>query len=584
MTNKEYGSSATAPAMDDLSAQLDQLAADQQRLINLILTVGLVCTGLLNMVFGHPERGAIYLVAGSVVGHQYWRLRSATRFQPVGPIKLMVYLLMLLPVFTTGGLMDPRVAITLVGFPLIGSIALGRDRLKLLTWVSAGLLVVVLVLEKIGLLELIHFTANQPEHQKVVMTAILAWFGLFSIFMWLSYHQTQTRLLSDAIERAYEAKAAESRFLSNMSHEIRNPLNGVLGLLRQAIDEDDPKHTEDQLQTALHSGERLRRILDDILNLKKLQAEEFTLEHESFDLSQDMGSIVVATARSLAKAKHVQVISETENNRLPRLVVGDATRITQIGINLVSNAVKFTPEHGVVTIRQSYDYEKEELTLEVSDTGIGMSPETIATLFQRFKQASDGTTKGFQGTGLGLAISKNLIDLMGGRITVESEPGKGSTFTVTVPLAVDQSQERARATEAAPEQRIRSDGDEKSLEAISVLCVDDSSINLKVVSRPLNKAGASVTTALSGSEALDLIRVHDFDIVLTDISMPEMDGEQLQQELKQWKIDLPVVAVTGNVLEVDVKRYLSNGFVATIAKPIDIDQLIEVVEQHALRR
>lgn len=393
--------------------------------------------------------------------------------------------------------------------------------------------------------------------------------------------EERTHDLEISRDRALAASNAESRFLSNMSHEIRNPLNGVMGLIRQALEEKDTNVLKDQLKTAAIAGQQLQGIIDDVLDFKKLEAGQFTLRSETFDYHELTDSLRKLFA-GLAEEKNIDLQFRSASDDFPRFLIGDKVRIGQIINNVLGNALKFTPENGMVITTRSYDYETESMTVTVQDSGIGMSPETISTLYTRFKQGQDGTNKAHGGTGLGLSITKQLLELGGGSITVQSEQGEGSTFTLTAPLPVDWEKENRWREKKEVEAPIIEKTNE-DLSGLRILCVDDSNINLKVISRPLTKAGAEVITTMYARDALDLIRTSDFDLVITDISMPEMDGEELQQELKEWQANLPVIAVTGNVLEEDVKRYLSNGFVAALSKPVDFAKLFELIDRFALR-
>lgn len=377
------------------------------------------------------------------------------------------------------------------------------------------------------------------------------------------------------------ALKAESRFLSNMSHEIRNPLNGVIGLIDAALTERDPVEQKILLNFARSSGDQLRHIVDDILDLKMMDAGTYRIDAHSFDYYELRKTWIEPTLH-LSPDAYRRVVVETDTKTIPRFFIGDPARLTQITQNFLSNAMKFTPTGGSIALKATYDYETGELTMSCKDSGIGMSPDTMKAIFNPFKQASDGTTKNVPGAGLGLSIVKGIVERIGGRISVESELGKGSTFSATVPLPVDWDRENewraGKLKEAVQESRTY------DLSGLRVLCVDDSGINLKVVSKPLRKQGATVTTATSGQSALELVKSQDFDIVVTDISMPEMDGEELQQNIQQIKGELPVVALTGNVLKEDVERYLANGFVDALGKPLEIDKLYEVVSRHALRQ
>lgn len=382
--------------------------------------------------------------------------------------------------------------------------------------------------------------------------------------------------LKSALRVAEEARLAESKFMANMSHEIRNPLNGVVGLINAALTETDPKQQKEELTVALSACDQLRHIVDDILELKKMDAGEYVLKSESFDY-HDVRKNLIEPIRYTANVKNITLDVQTDLQAVPRFLIGDAVRVTQIGANIFSNAIKFTPEGGTIVVKASYDHAANVFSLMCKDSGIGMSPETVATIFERFRQASDGTTKHYEGTGLGLAIAHKLATAMGGTIEVESKPGEGSTFTAVLPLPVDQERE-SRYQEERTAGAINVASVTPALTGVKLLCVDDSRINLKVISNPLIKAGASVVLAESAAEALAIIESEDFDIIFTDITMPETDGEELQRQISALKPSIPVVAVTGNVLEDDVRRYLDNGFAAALGKPLDIEKLFQVID------
>lgn len=401
-------------------------------------------------------------------------------------------------------------------------------------------------------------------------------FGILFV-MDIEERKRQEQAVIDAKNRAEHALLAESRFLSNMSHEIRNPLNGVLGMVSHALDETREPAIKDMLETASAAGGHLLSIVDDILDFKKIEEGEFTLASESFDFheaSRLMRQIY------LRNAKDHGVDFEFASNLadLPRFVIADRKRLTQVLMNLISNAIKFTPEGGKVTLSSSYGHHQQTLRFSVQDTGLGMSADTLAHLFERFKQGNDGTTKQFKGTGLGLAITKELVNLMGGSISVESAPGEGSTFVVEVPLKIDEDRERLQDERAEATAAITA-MEHIDLRGIRVLCVDDCNINLMVLDKPLRRAGADVTLANSARQALSLLSSDRFDLVLTDISMPDMDGEEMYRRLIASGSDVPVVAITANVLRADIERYMSSGFAATLPKPIHAKRLIGIVSE-----
>lgn len=384
----------------------------------------------------------------------------------------------------------------------------------------------------------------------------------------------RTRELERARDDAEAARQAESRFLSNMSHELRNPLNGIVGMLQSVYSRSDiPRDAREDLELALQSSDLLRNLVDDVLDYQKIMQGRFTLNVEPVDMEK-VGNALRRTHSSMAQAKGIEYRTSGDHTQMPRFHLGDSVRLQQVLHNVIGNAIKFTQEGYVET---HACYENGNLILTVSDTGIGMSEETLSNIFQRFVQGSSGTTKRFGGTGLGLAISKELVQMMGGQIDVKSELGVGSEFRLTIPLPID---EAALLAHREPDQNNELPANVISqLEALTVLVVDDSVINVKVASRLLQRLGVHVDTAYSAREALDKLPAFKFDAVLTDISMPDMDGEEFMLIARQWMPDMPVIAVTGNVFHEDVDRYLKNGFFAVLAKPLDPDRLRDTLSK-----
>lgn len=484
---------------------------------------------------------------------------------------------LLAPIVFNGGLLDPRALLSVATFAIWNLLFLGVQRGRFIAISIAIVVVGTVIAERLGLLAMIQVraVANANVELFVIASQLLA--IILGVYLLSRQQQLMIELIQQEADGARRARDAESRFLSNMSHEIRNPLNGIKGVLEDlnTATNLNPGQKED-LGGAISAARSLGHIVDDVLEFKKIEDGSLKIQPESVDLYKFVADYS-PTRKILAKQKGLELITEGVVGT-PRYLFFDPVRVNQVLTNLFSNAVKFT-HRGSITFSS---YHKDGVAnISVIDTGIGMSPETVANLFERFSQADDGTTKGFQGTGLGLAISKELVELMGGSISVESELGKGSTFTVRIPMPVDEerlhrdekiNQDSAPATSSA------------DLAGMRVLCVDDSNINLKVVSRPLARAGASVTTASSGAEALALIEGNEFDVVVTDISMPEMDGEALFESVKARGLDMPFIALTGNVLAEDMTRYKANGFLAALGKPLDVVQLLDIVAKRVPRR
>jgi len=376
----------------------------------------------------------------------------------------------------------------------------------------------------------------------------------------------------EAREAARRAGEAKSNFLAAMSHEIRTPMNGVLGmaeLLRLA--EKDPEQVA-RLRMLSESGEHLLAILDDILDMSRVESGRLDLAFEAHDLPRFLEQVAAFWAGEAA-AKGLELHLDADPG-LPRFVTMDAVRVRQVLFNLIGNAVKFT-DAGAVTLsaRAGAPLEgRARVVLTVTDTGPGVAPEMLPRLFERFSQAEDAATRRFGGAGLGLAICKQMTELMGGRIRVDSRPGEGARFHVELVLALA-GREAIQAPDDAP------DADGRQL---TVLAVDDNPINLQVVEQMMALRGHAVVKASDGHEALEIAATQAFDLVLMDIHMPGMSGIEVLQALRAGtgpNRAAPVVALTADVTSGGEDRYRALGFSAYTTKPLQPPRLFAAVEK-----
>ena len=405
-------------------------------------------------------------------------------------------------------------------------------------------------------------------------------FGVFEDITDTVVAQEELRASRDRAEAAMRAKAA---FLANMSHEIRTPMNGVIGFADLLLASELTAEQRDQLQLMRASGDAMLRLLNDLLDLSKIEAGHMELTHEPFDVSHVIRS-TVRLFQPTAKSKRLRLTVQISND-VPQRVMGDAMRVRQVMLNLIGNAIKFT-DHG--SIRVSAGVDGDRLQVLVADTGIGIQADRMSAIFEDFAQADAGVAATRGGTGLGLSISRRLVELMGGEIGVESEVGRGATFYFHLPLhrvPDDQAVLEGSASTAS------SALPEKELAGRKVLIAEDNDINQTLIRAMVERLGIQVDMAADGAEAVAMVQEslaasRPYDLVLMDIQMPQLDGYAATMQIRASGLSgevLPIVALTANAYPEDIQACLDAGMQAHIAKPVKMDKLTEVLETWILR-
>jgi len=405
--------------------------------------------------------------------------------------------------------------------------------------------------------------------------------------------KTEEVKMREAAElEAENASRAKGDFLSHMSHEIRSPLNAVIGMINIANEEKTLEGVKVYLEKAGNAARHVLGVINDILDMSKIEANKLELSFGEFDFVKMMTNVVDVTSIR-AQEKHQKIVVNMKPD-IPQFVISDELRLAQVITNLMTNAIKFTPDNGNVTLNaEKLEENGDEVTLkiEVVDSGIGISPEQQAKLFTAYNQADRTIAKQFGGTGLGLAISKRIIELMQGKIWIESELGKGAAFIFTLKMKKgthisDNVVAANTAGTAAPAPAPGIKATDLHLQGYTILAAEDMEFNREVLSKYLEKTGVTIDYAENGKEAVEKFKVNyeKYCMILMDINMPEMDGDEATKIIRALDIkkakEIPIVAMTADVFKEDVEKCLSVGMNDHMSKPIVPKIIYAKLKQH----
>ncbi|MFW5784137.1 MAG: ATP-binding protein [Spirochaetota bacterium] len=400
--------------------------------------------------------------------------------------------------------------------------------------------------------------------------------------------ERQIAELERAKEEPTTANRARALLLGNMSHEIRTPITGVMGLSKLLLQTSLDPTQHEYVRAICDSAASLLEIVEDLLDVTKLESERIEIQYAPFDLRENVKSVVHILAPSAER--QACRVSVTVADELPRRWVGDHVRIQQVLRNLLSNAVKFAPGGTVVVDVRSTEpapsaprRRHETIRFSVEDTGIGIPAEALPHVFEMFYQVDSSYAKSFKGTGLGLAISRRLVELMGGTIEVESSEGEGSRFSFTVPLepVSDEALEshpgpHGEAVDAASDAAPASDGD--MADGAGVLLAEDNAINRLYLERLVTEFGHSVTAVADGLGVLDALARRSYDLILMDIQMPGLDGVETTRRVRE-RSDVPIVALTAYARDEEVRGFIEAGMNAAVTKPVDERRLRRTIAE-----
>ena len=375
-------------------------------------------------------------------------------------------------------------------------------------------------------------------------------------------------------EKAEKASMVKAEFLSTITHELRTPMYAVTGLTHLLLEENPKPEQKEHLRSLQFSGEYLLNLINNILDLNKLEANKVEIEKTTFNLKKRLNDVLITLNKSAVDRKNNLVLEF--DDEIPKKLEGDSVKLSQILINLIGNSLKFTQNGDVIVRVKKLGEKKDKVTLhfEIEDNGVGISKKKQKSIFESFSQASLQINRKFGGTGLGLSIVKSLLQLMGSRIQLESQLGKGSKFWFD--LVLDISSEGATENELS---RQLNENEYNTLENRHILVVEDNKINQMITRKILEKRKIKCQVADNGMDAIKMVETNEFDVVLMDIHMPGISGIEATQEIRKFKPDLPIIALTAVTIEENIDEFFRVGFSEIIPKPFKTEEFFEKIHR-----
>ncbi len=470
----------------------------------------------------------------------------------------------------------------------------GRDSAASLVRIGRGRIIMDSIVQTVNLINesrqaalsnisrSVNINGAKAKSWGIVLALIACLACIVTLWYLIDQGQRQQKLiqtLDKSEKRLKEASKIQEQFVANISHEIRTPMNAVLGFAGLLQKTRLDKNQHEYVRSIRSSAENLLTIINDILDLSRIESGMMHIESLPFNLRELIDSLITMLN---VKAKNRNLYLRTEiDEPVPETLKGDAVRLTQILLNLISNALKFTHQGGV-TVNLGIEEKKGEtyyIRFIISDTGIGISPEKQKTIFERFQQAQPETTRRYGGTGLGLSIVKQLVEIQNGNISVSSEVGKGSVFTVILPYQMATEEEKESVI---PVPVLMA---EPLLQKIKLLIAEDNVMNRKLIQHLLKQWQIDFDIVTNGVQAVEVLkqRADEYDMVLMDIQMPEMDGYMATEKIRyDLHLNLPIIAMTAHALAGEKEKCLGAGMDDYISKPINEEQLYKLIHKHAL--